>query len=110
MGCGSPTLVLRVTRLASNMFHDEGLDKLQAKALVGQLEQYIDTFAGDALAELPDDVRTPDMPLTSLAAPLLAFATAVLKFKLSMPSTLKLLRRLLAAFLPDGNSEGECGL
>lgn len=79
---------------------------MQASALVQQLEQYIDTFAGDALAGLPDQDRTAGSPFSRLAEPLLAFATAVLKFKLSMPSTVKLLRRLLAALLPDGNSEG----
>lgn len=71
-----------------------------------QLEQYVDSFAGDALADLPDQDRMADTPFSSLAKPMLAFATATLKFKLSVPSTLKLLRRLLAALLPDGNSAG----
>lgn len=79
---------------------------MQAEALVKHLEHLIDTFAGDILADLPDQDRTAGTPFSTLAGPLLSFATAVLKFKLSMPSTVKLLRRLLAALLPDGSFEG----
>lgn len=91
---------IRGAKIVNGAFH------VQVQALVKQLELYVDTFVGDALAELPDQERTAGGPLSSLAQPLLSFATALLKFKLSMPSTVKLLRRLLAALLPDGRLEG----
>jgi len=58
---------------------------------------------GDCLADLPDQDRSSG-PFSSLAAPVRAFAAAVLKFKLDCPASIKLLRRLLAALLPDGNT------
>ncbi len=76
---------------------------MQAQELVDQLSAYIDGFVGDSLAELPDQDRGLG-PFSSLAAPVRAFAAAVLKFKLDSPATVKLLRRLLAALLPDGNT------
>lgn len=76
---------------------------MQAQVLVVQLSAYVDGFVGDCLAELPDQDRGLG-PFSSLAAPVSAFAAAVLKFKLDSPATTKLLRRLLAALLPDGNT------
>ena len=76
---------------------------MQAQVLVVQLSAYVDGFVGDCLAELPDQDRGLG-PFSSLAAPVSAFAAAVLKFKLDSPATIKLLRRLLAALLPDGNT------
>ena len=73
--------------------------------LVSQLTDYVDDFIGDRLAELPDQDRSSG-PLSNLAGPLSAFAAAVLKFKLDSPASVKLLRRLLAALLPD-NSAGQ---
>lgn len=76
---------------------------LQSQPLVQQLTDYIDNFVGDCLADLPDQDRSSD-PFTALAGPIGAFAAAVLKFKLDSPACIKLLRRLLAAMLPDNNS------
>ncbi|KAA6426422.1 MAG: hypothetical protein FRX49_03533 [Trebouxia sp. A1-2] len=76
----------------------------EAQGLVDQLSAYVDGFVGDCLAELPDQDRGLS-PFSSLAAPVRAFAAAVLKFKLDSPATIKLLRRLLAALLPDGNTD-----
>ena len=94
-------------RLVDKPFDKVGFEPGQVQTLIKQLEVYVDAFAGDAKAELPDQDRTAGSPLSSLAKPLLAFATALLKFKLSVPSTVKLLRRLLAALLPDGSSKGD---
>lgn len=80
---------------------------MQAQELVSQLTNYMDGFVGDYLADLPDQDRSSG-PFSSLAGPVRAFAAAVLKFKLASPATIKLLRRLLAALLPDGNSGKLC--
>lgn len=76
---------------------------LQSQVLVQQLTDYVDNFVGDCLADLPDQDRVSE-PFTGLASPIGAFAAAVLKFKLESPACIKLLRRLLAALLPDNNS------
>ena len=76
---------------------------LQSQDLVNQLTDYVDDFLGDRLAELPDQDRSSG-PFSSLAGPLSTFAAAVLKFKLDSPASVKLLRRLLAALLPDNNT------
>ena len=76
---------------------------LQSLLLINQLTDYVDNFVGDRLAELPDQDRSLG-PLSALAGPISVFAAAVLKFKLDSPACIKLLRRLLAALLPDNTS------
>ncbi|KAL0021866.1 hypothetical protein WJX77_009321 [Trebouxia sp. C0004] len=76
----------------------------EAQELVDQLSACVNGFVGDCLAELPDQERGLG-PFSSLAAPVRTFAAAVLKCRLGSPATIKLLRRLLAALLPDGNTD-----
>ena len=78
---------------------------VQSQILVHQLTDYLDNFAGDQLAEVPDQARSSG-PFSGLAGPISGFAAAVLKFKLDSPACIKVLRRLLAALLPD-NSAGQ---
>ena len=78
---------------------------MQSQHLVPQLTDYLDNFVGDQLAEVPDQDRSSG-PFSGLAAPIASFAAAVLKFKLDSPACIKVLRRLLAALLPD-NSTGQ---
>lgn len=73
---------------------------LQGQLLVHQLTDYLDSFVGDHLAEVPDQARSSG-PFRALAGPISSFAAAVLKFKLDSPASIKVLRRLLAALLPD---------
>ena len=79
---------------------------VQSQILVHQLTDYLDNFVGDQLAEVPDQARSSG-PFSGLAGPVSGFAAAVLKFKLDSPPCIKVLRRLLAALLPD-NSTGQC--
>lgn len=78
---------------------------MQSQLLVNQLTDYLDNFVGDHLAEVPDRDRSSG-PFASLAGPISSFAAAVLKFKLDSPACIKVLRRLLAALLPD-NANGQ---
>ena len=76
---------------------------MQAQDLVTQLSSYVDSFLGDSLAGLPDQDRS-SRPFCSLVSSIKSFAAAVLKFKLQSPAEVKLLRRLLAALLPEADS------
>lgn len=82
---------------------------MQEQKLLQQLTHDVDSWVGDAIASMPASARQAQGPLTMLAAPLLRFATAVLKYRFNDAASLRVLRRFLAALIPPPDGLGEGG-